>query len=99
MLRAKWNHNVQFLFHDSLLYSNMDPRQRSILFREAKATAERDGEQYIATINQDALDSMREELSAEEFNQIFGDAVVLQLTDKSDADKLLGVHINFDYDS
>lgn len=99
VLRAKWNHNVQFLFHDSLLYSNMDPRQRSILFREAKATAERDGEQYIATINQDALDSMREELSAEEFNQIFGDAVVLQLTDKSDADKLLGVHINFDYDS
>lgn len=99
VLRAKWNHRVSFLFHDSLLYSNMDPRQRSILFREAKATAEREGEQYLATINQDTLDSIRDEIGEEEFNQIFGGSVVLQLTDKSDAEKLLGVHINFDYDS
>jgi hypothetical protein len=61
--------------------------------------AESADRQYIASINQDALDSIRAELGDEDFERLFAKATVLTLTDDSHAQKLLGVHVTLDYDS
>ena len=98
LLLAKHNHNVGFLFHDSRLFSNMDLRQRNTLFRLANKYAEDRGLQYIATVNQDQLDSFRDRLTEAEYKQIIEDHIVERLTDKSDQDKLLGIQVDMDFD-
>lgn len=99
LLSRKQNHDVQFLVHDSRLYSNMDPRQRSTLFRVVDEYTRKHDAQYIATINQSQIDSVRELLSEEEFNRIFSDTnVILTLTDDGEDGKLLGKQVNLKYE-
>jgi len=55
VLTGRHNHHAEFLFHDSRLFSNMDPRQRATLFKIAYEYAQKENTQYIATVNEDHL--------------------------------------------
>ncbi len=53
--------------------------------------------QYITTVNQDQLDSIREQFSEGEYTQVIQDNIRLELTDDSPASKLLGIQIDMQY--
>lgn len=97
VLLGRRNHRMDFLMHDSRLYPNIDPRQRVELFRIAYEYSQKHDFQYIASLNQDNLESMAGEISEEEFKKLFGDNIVLELTDDSDSGKLLGISVDLDY--
>lgn len=99
ILLARHHHQMRFIAHDGRLFGGMDPRQRSILFQQAKLASETNDVQYIANINEDHLDSIRTRLGQPEFDRLFSDAIILELTDDSEAGKLLGVKVKLEYDS
>jgi uncharacterized protein YydD (DUF2326 family) len=92
------NHNVNFIWHDSRLFSDIDPRQRATLFKVAQEFCSRYGKQYIATVNQDQLDALRGEFSDTEFAALLsGENVVLRLKDDGPESKLLGIQVDMHY--
>lgn len=97
LLSGRHNHRVNFLFHDSRLFSNMDPRQRATSFRIAHEHTMATGSQYIATLNEDQITSMQESLG-NDLNRIITDNVVVELTDESPETKLLGIEIDMQYE-
>lgn len=98
LLRGGHNHKIKFLFHDSRLLSEIDSRQVATLFEIAfTATIENDL-QYIISCNQNTLDSLKQELSEEDYKTIIEDNIVLELTDESEESKLLGIQLDLDYD-
>ncbi|WP_019242054.1 MULTISPECIES: DUF2326 domain-containing protein [Bacillus] len=98
LLLLKQNHKFGFLFHDSRLFSNMDPRQRYTLFKVAHEKVSAKGLQYIATINEDTLLSFKDLMTSEEYQQIIKDNTRLVLTDESDKSKLLGIQVDMNYE-
>ena len=65
LLKGRHNHSVEFLFHDSRLLSDMDPRQKATLMKIAHEQTIRDGTQYIISANEDQLQSMQQYLGEE----------------------------------
>ena len=98
LLCLKQGHKVDFLFHDSRLYANMDVRQRAMLFRLADEVTTQRGFQYIATLNPDSISGMQSEFTGDEFERIVTKNVVLELKDDSPAGKLLGVQVDMHYE-
>ncbi|MBP1315269.1 DUF2326 domain-containing protein [Herbaspirillum sp. 1130] len=98
VLLLNGNHRMDFIWHDSRLYSDIDPRQRAVLFKVAHEYTARHGKQYIATVNQDQIDAMEQFLAPDEFEKLFGDDKrVLTLKDDGDASKLLGIQVDMHY--
>lgn len=97
LLRLQKNHKIKFLFHDSCLFSDMDPRQRETAFRTAHKVSNANQMQYIATVNQDQLESFKDQMNPGDFKNIIENSVTLELTDKSAATKLLGIDIDLEY--
>ena len=98
LLLTRHSHLMSFVVHDSRLFSNMDPRQRATLFRLATAYMKENNFQYIATVNQDQMEPLKEYYSKEEYKKVIEDNVVLRLTDESTESRLLGVQVNLDYE-
>lgn len=98
LLLLKQNHNFNFLFHDSRLFGNMDPRQRYTLFKTTAVKVAENSLQYIASINEDTLLSFKDLMSEKEYKELVEENTILTLTDESDKSKLLGVQIDMDYD-
>lgn len=90
-------HYFQSVFHDSRLFSDIDPRQRAILLQRAHTLTKASDKQYIATMNEDQLTSLKDVLTEEESDEIFG-TVRLELKDDSPESKLLGVQIDMQYE-
>lgn len=88
------NHNIDFIFHDSRLFDGIDERQKAELFRIVYQEFSGGTKQYIATVNQNQLEEIERHLSAEEFQTIMIQNVVLTLTDESDSEKLLGIKVD-----
>ncbi|WP_342304382.1 DUF2326 domain-containing protein [Methanolobus sp. ZRKC5] len=88
------NHNIDFIFHDSRLFSDTDERQTSDMFKLIYDKFSNSGKQYIATVNQNQLDEIKKQLTDEEFDEIITKNKVLTLTDKSDDCKLLGINVD-----
>lgn len=86
--------NLQFIFHDSRLFANMDPRQREMLFRIVNETCEQNDFQYICSINEDALLSVQPFMTPEEFEHNITDNIILELKDDAPESKLLGKQID-----
>ncbi|MBU1044196.1 MAG: DUF2326 domain-containing protein [Candidatus Omnitrophica bacterium] len=101
LLKCQRNHNMRFIFHDGRLLADMDPRQRATLFKLAfENTHSEDGNlQYIISANQDTLDSIKAELTPEEYQAIIQKNIILELTDKSHETKLLGIQVELDYEA
>ncbi|PHX37488.1 hypothetical protein AO263_23450 [Pseudomonas sp. NZIPFR-PS5] len=94
ILRA--NHQVGFVWHDSRLFSDIDPRQRSVLFQVAMQLSKEYGFQYIATVNEDQIDTVIPELSVTQQEELFG-SIVLRLDDDGPEGKLLGLQVDMHY--
>lgn len=98
VLLMNQNHFFGFIWHDSRLFSDIDPRQRALLFRIANAYVEKQGKQYIATVNQDQIEAMKSEFSAEDYLSLFGTQhTVLTLKDDGPESKLLGEQVDMHY--
>ena len=98
LLTMKQRHAMEFLVHDSRLYAHLDPRQRFSLFRLADRVTREMDLQYIATVNEDMIDSVRP-LAGDDFQRLFVDSVVLELTDApGGSGKLLGRQIDMSYE-
>jgi uncharacterized protein YydD (DUF2326 family) len=99
ILLGKHNHNMNFIVHDGRLFSNMDPRQITTLFRLAFKHTNKSEFQYIATINENMLADVKSKyLSKDEYKNIITDNTILTLTDESPSSKLLGIQIDMDYE-
>jgi uncharacterized protein YydD (DUF2326 family) len=96
LLIAQQNHTMAFVFHDSRLFSDIDPRQRAVLFQTASTISAHNELQYIATVNQDQLDALQAELSPSEFDELLGRSV-LRLQDDGPESKLLGIQVDMHY--
>lgn len=107
ILKGQHNHFVQFLFHDSKITGDMDPRQRLTMLKIANRETLNSGLQYIISLNEDTMDSIRERVNLEYddaeksesvFNTLVTNNIILRLSDKSDKDKLLGIQVDVDYE-
>ena len=92
------NHNLNFIFHDSRLYDGIDERQKTEMFKIIYELFNNSNYQYIASINQNQLNEMKTLLSVDEFNRIFTENTILELTDENDSKKLLGIKVDINYD-
>lgn len=95
LLLAQHCHKVKFIWHDSLIFEGVDPRQRATLLKFAYEASEKQGFQYIIALNEDELEAAHEDLEALEpglYDKIL-QRRVLELTDESDDNKLLGVYV------
>ena len=99
VLTLRHNHEVNIIFHDSRLFSNMDPRQAATAFKIAKDVTSNQGTQYIASVNQDQLEKIREYFDDQEYSEFVEDAVVLELTDEGASGKLLGIEVDMQYEA
>jgi uncharacterized protein YydD (DUF2326 family) len=92
------NHKMNFIFHDSRLFSNMDPRQLATLFRVAFEQTSNKKYQYICSINENMVTPLIETYGDDEYKKIITDNFILELTDKSAESKLLGIQLDLEYD-
>lgn len=98
LLTAQYNHKVKFIFHDSRITDGMDTRQIKTMFQIAAEQCEKNDFQYIISLNQNIIDSLRDECSPDEFEELIQSNIVLRLSDKAPEDKLLGIQLDFDYE-
>jgi len=96
VLLQRHHHAMNFLWHDSRLFSDMDPRQRAVLFKVAHERT-LGKHQYIATMNEDQIQAMKDQFTDEEFKSVITDNIILELNDESPSDKLLGIEVDMDY--
>jgi uncharacterized protein YydD (DUF2326 family) len=97
-LLVKHNHNLKFLFHDGRILDGMDSRQVSTLFKYAYKKSNETKLQYIISANEDSLESIREYFTEVDYINIIEKSKILELTDKSDESKLLGLQVDMDYE-
>lgn len=97
LLKGQYNHSVKFIFHDSRLVSENDPRQVATMLKIAQKECVNNNFQYILSVNQSTLDLLAKELSEEEYKALIVDTEVLELNDISDANKLLGIQLDLNY--
>lgn len=99
VLLGRRNHKMQFVMHDNRLYHGIDPRQCAELFRVADELARENGCQYIASLNEANLTAIRENMEdPSQFDPLFTQNTVLELTDDTDQGKLLGITVDLVYD-
>jgi uncharacterized protein YydD (DUF2326 family) len=99
LLLTRHAHKVGFVMHDSRLFADIDPRQRAVLFRLANEISNENSLQYIATINEDQINAIKDQFSPEEYENLILKNVVQELTDESSEGKLLGIQIDMQYES
>lgn len=95
------NHNINFIFHDSRLFANMDPRQRLSLLKIIEEETKEKKIQYIASLNEDLIYTLKDVTDIREYEhytKMIEDNTILVLTDKLDKDKLLGMNVDIPYD-
>ena len=100
LLALQRNHLIQFLVHDSTLFSPVDPRQRFGMFKIADQMCRELDVQYIATLNMHDITSIYKQVDVEEeeIDRLLGEQnVVLKLTDGAPEEKLLGIFVDMDY--
>lgn len=84
-------HAMNFIFHDSRLFSDIDEVHCNELFKIVKDKFT--DKQYISSINQNQLNALSNDV------QVFvKNHVVQELTDDSDGGKLLGITVELEYD-
>lgn len=98
ILKGKHNHNMNFLFHDSKITGDMDTRQVKTMFEVAHNECKLNGFQYIISLNQNVIDSLKMEMTVEEHKELVSDRIKLTLSDKSPEEKLLGIQIDLNYE-
>jgi len=94
MLFKGYNHNIDFIFHDSRLFDGIVERQKADMFKTVYQKFTQVNKQYIATVNQNQLNEIKKHIKDDEFEKIITQNTVLTLTDDSDSEKLLGIKVD-----
>lgn len=97
LLLGHYNHNVDFIFHDSRIVSDLDSRQMITMLKVAKEKTSLHDYQYILSLNEANLKGVQELLSPEEYKTLVTDNIILELTDESNTGKLLGIQVDLKY--
>ena len=95
-----YNNNVRFICHDSRLFSDIDPRQKSECIKIAEEYTKKYGFQYIVTLNEYFMDTIKGATSEDEYNkikEIIDNNTRLHLTDNNETGKLLGIQLDLKY--
>lgn len=98
LLFKGYGHLIHFLFHDSRIFSEIDERQKTELFRIVDELFSNSNYQYIATVNQNQLKEIQQYMTEDEFDRIIKKNTVLTLTDDSSEEKLLGIKVDLEYE-
>jgi len=85
------HHYMDFIFHDSRLFSDIDEPHCDELFKIVKDRF--NDKQYIASINQNQLNAL-----SSESQDFVKNNTIQELTDNSDSGKLLGITVELEYD-
>ena len=85
------NHYIDFVFHDSRLFSDIDETHCDVLFDIVRNKF--NDKQYIASINQKDLRNLAEPIQA-----FIRQNTVCELNDESEEGKLLGRQVELEYD-
>lgn len=94
LLRKSPTHNINFIFHDSRLFSDIDEKHSNIMFSTVKDEFADGIYQYIATVNQNQINGL-----SSEFKEFLKKNTILELTDNADSGKLLGIKVELEYDN
>lgn len=84
------NHTMGFLWHDNRMFADIDPPPRAAWFRHLLGSIPGTGKQYIATLNTENFDAMKDHLSSEEWTTL-ENSVCLRLRGDKPENKLLGI--------
>ena len=84
------NHTMGFLWHDNRLFAHIDPGARASWFRFVTTALADTGKQYIASLNTENFDAMKEYLDAD-VTKAIADSVRLTLRGDKAENKLLGI--------
>lgn len=84
------NHSMGFLWHDNRLFADIDPRPRAAWFSHLMKALPNTGKQYIATINTENFEAMKDYLTPEKIEALTK-AICLTLRGDKPENKLLGV--------
>lgn len=84
------NHSMGFLWHDNRLFAHIDPLPRAKWFRHLLTSLPGTGKQYIASLNTENYQAMRQHLT-EEKEQLLESSVQLVLRGDDPGNKLLGI--------
>lgn len=90
------NSSIEFLYHDGLLFSEVDPRQVYRMLKLAYSICQKKGLQYIFNMNYDMFNNIKEVAIDEEdadFAKHLEKCVRKKLYDDNPKNKLLGVQI------
>jgi len=98
LLKTQHNHNIKYIFHDSRITDGIDTRQIKTMFEIVNTECVNNGFQYILSLNQNVIDSLKDEMNDELHKSLITDNIVLTLSDKSESQKLLGIQVDLDYE-
>lgn len=84
------NHSMDFLWHDNRLFADIDPRPRAAWFSYLLKSLPNTGKQYIASINTENFEAMKDHLSPEQIQEL-AQAITLTLRGDKPENKLLGI--------
>lgn len=98
LLLGRYNHNIDFIFHDSRIVSGLDSRQIASMLKVAKEHTSLHEYQYILSLNEDNLKGVEGILSHKEYQELITDNITLELTDESNTGKLLGIQVDLKYE-
>lgn len=90
------NSAIEFLYHDGLLFSEIDPRQCYRMLKLAYGICKRKGLQYIFNMNYDMFNNIKEAAINDkdpEFVKYLEDCIRKKLYDDHPKNKLLGIQI------
>ncbi len=90
LLMYGFNHSMRFLWHDNRFFADIDPKQRAELFVFLYESLKGMGIQYIATLNTENYEAMKQFLS-EEMQEKLSKTIVLTLKGDKPENKLLGI--------
>ncbi|HEN9525423.1 TPA: DUF2326 domain-containing protein [Acinetobacter baumannii] len=86
------NHNINFVWHDNRLFADINPKSRALWFKFILSKLKNTNKQYIASLNNENLLSMREYLTVEEYREI-ENSIILNLKGDKPENKLLGIQL------
>ncbi|RUR40505.1 DUF2326 domain-containing protein [Clostridium perfringens] len=95
-LGERVNNTVGFIYHDSTLFSEIDPRQIYFMLKLAKNICDDNNVQYILNLNYDIFNNVISVAKLEndiEFIEYLNEGIVMRLKDDNVGNKLLGIQI------
>jgi uncharacterized protein YydD (DUF2326 family) len=84
------NHTMGFLWHDNRLFADIDPGARAAWFRFVTTVLAGTGKQYIASLNTENFDAMKQYLD-DDVAKTLTDSIRLTLRGDKAQNKLLGI--------